>query len=287
MRPVVVAVTFAILLAGCGRSTAVVEGEPVATPYGGPMSLKQDFSDEASPLERSGAAGRALECEGVPYNGGSGDYIDSGLESVQGTAVKALANWLGNEAWAFQIPATGYRVEREDGDRTLLSYDVEGRTKIAFIAADGIRDHARHKEGWGVESWGQCDPAELPAKVTDALGIGVWENASGRRVPVTKVRSFQGAKHCSWEDITFLHLGPGKKESDQYVRDTGGEFKRFLATTYDDHARLPEGATDTGFRRDGRQLWLAPEKDAAYLVSRDDPGDVERWPAAEQPILCG
>ena len=85
----------------------------------------------------------------------------------------------------------------------LFSYDVDGRTKVAIFAADDVRDWNRD-EGWGVRAWAQCDPSELPPDVTDDLNIGVWEDESGRRVPVTRIQSFQGAEHCSWTDITFL-----------------------------------------------------------------------------------
>jgi hypothetical protein len=70
------------------------------------------------------------------------------------------------------------------------------------------------------------------------------------------------------------------------VRDTsGGDFSGLLRTTYDNVEALPEGATDTGLRRDGRQLWIGPDVQAAYLVSLDAQ-DVERWPAAKQRIGC-
>jgi hypothetical protein len=49
---------------------------------------------------------------------------------------------------------------------------------------------------------------------------------------------------------------------------------------------IPEGATDTRLRHDGRQLWIGPDEEAAYLVSLDDAQDVERLPAAKQPIRC-
>ena len=130
-----------------------------------------------------------------------------------------------------------------------------------------------------------CDPSELPAKVAEARDFGVWEDASGRRVPVTELMSFQGAEHCSWEHITFLHVGHGE-DLDQYIRDTTGEFAAALPMTYEAHTTKPGSASDTGFRRDGRQLWLTPERDAAYLVSIDDHADVERWPAAAEPIYC-
>ena len=282
MHHAVVAISIIMLSAGCGASTAVVQGEPVPQPYTGPMRVAQDFADDATVLERSGAAGRALECDGAPYNGGGGDYRD-GLESVQGSPQEALENWLEREGFGL-LPDTGYRIEREDDDRVLLSYDVEEGTKVAVIAADGVRDY-NDDEGWGVESWAQCDPAELPGRVTDALGIGVWEDASGNRVPVTDVHSFSGPEHCDWQDITFLVVGPEEK-ADQYLRDTTGALAELLRTAYAADATLPADATDTGLRRNGRQLWLDADGRAAYLVSVDDPADVERWPAAKEPIGC-
>jgi hypothetical protein len=70
------------------------------------------------------------------------------------------------------------------------------------------------------------------------------------------------------------------------VRDVGAEFKALLHTTFSDGAALPADATDTGLRRDGRQLWIGAGEKAAYLVSVDDPEDVERWPRAKQDIGC-
>lgn len=273
-----------LLLAACGTSTPVGDGEPATNAHDGSMTLQPDFSDGATPLERSGAAGLALECDGAPYTGGGGDYVDGGLESVQDSPQEAVDNWLDNEAWAYQIPESGYRVERDDGDRVLLSYDVGDQTKIAFVTADGIRDY-NDDEGWGVESWGGCDPAELPAAVTDELGIGVWEDAFGQRVPVSETVSFQGPEHCGWQDITFLYLGTDGEDG-QYLRDVHAELGHSLQTTYDGTSALPRSATDTGLHRDGRQLWLSAGDDAAYLVSLNDPGDVERWPAAKRPVGC-
>lgn len=103
---------------------------------------------------------------------------------------------------------------------------------------------------------------------------------------MTRIQSFQGAEHCSWTDITFLLVAPEEKSADWYVRDTGGDFSELLRTTFATKATLPDGATDTGSRRDDRQLWIGPDEDAAYLVSLDDAQDVERWPAAKQPIRC-
>jgi hypothetical protein len=47
-----------------------------------------------------------------------------------------------------------------------------------------------------------------------------------------------------------------------------------------------EASPHVTLRRDGRQLWIGPGQEAAYLVSLDDAQDVERWPAAKRPIRC-
>jgi hypothetical protein len=273
------------LLAGCGTATVVEQSESVPNPpnpYTGPMQVPVDHGDEASVAERSGAAGLALECQGEPYEGGSGDY-DSGLTSTQSSAASALEDYFSQDPF-LQLPPDGYRVEREDDGRVLLSYDVNDSTKAAFIAADGILDYD-DDEGWGIETWAQCDPSEFPGSVTDALGIEVWSDDSGNRVPVTTISSSAGPEHCGWQDITFLTLG-GKTRERQYLRDTTDELGDFLATTFDASVSVPTRAIDTGFELDGQRLWLHPDGSAAYVVDEATPEDAERWPAAQEPVWC-
>lgn len=282
MTVAVALVTATTLLAGCGDQTSVASDGSVASPYQGPLVLPQDFGDRATAEERSGAAGRAVECVYPVGNGGSGDY-DSGLASVQDDPEAALENWLEEEgAWFSGLPDQDYRVERDDGDRVMFSYDLVDKSKAVVIVSDGVHDWNDHT-GWGVESWAQCDPAELPAELTEARGIGVWTDRSGVRVPTTVIQSYDGAEHCDWHDIVFLQLGTWE-DGEQYLRDTEGVLSRSLRSTYDDAVPLPARAEDTGWRRDGRELWLTP--DAAYLVSVDDPDDVERWPRGRERIAC-
>ena len=158
-------------------------------------------------------------------------------------------------------------------------------TESRLIAADSMRDF-NEDEGWGIETWAQCDPSELPASVTVALDIQVWRDASGNRIPVAKVESYPGPEHCDWQNITFLTLDTKSGER-QYLRDVTGEFRDILATTFDASSAVPKQATDTGFQRDGRRLWLHPNGTAAYLVDKTNPEDVERWPAAKKPVACG
>jgi hypothetical protein len=290
MRSALIVCALACVLAACGSQPMVVNGEAGTAPYDGPMSLKRDYSDDAGVVARSGAAGHALECAGAPYDGGGGDYADGGLESVQDGAEEALANYFDEEGFGRSLPVEGYRVERRDGDRVLLSYDVGGRTKVAFVVADGISDW-KHHTGWGVEGWAQCDPAELPEAFTDHLDLQVWTDAAGARVPVTQVVSFPGAEHCDWQDITFLRLGDDptgvdRDRLEEYLRDTTGELRQLESSAFSDHAQLPADAKDSGWHHDGRELWRVPDRSAAYLVSLDDDTDVERWPASTEPVGC-
>src|SRR5689334_22754027 len=128
MRSVVAVGALAVLLTGCGSGPSVVIGgpEPKAA-YDGPMTLPLDYSDDAGVAARSGAAGRALECDGTPFDGGGADY-DSGLATTQSSAESALSNLFEEDSPAYP-PHDGYRVERRDDGRVLFSYDVDGRTK--------------------------------------------------------------------------------------------------------------------------------------------------------------
>lgn len=282
MRWAVTGLLVAALLSGCDASSRssstspLLKGRPAASPYQGPMDLPVSAADGAPLLARTGVAGRALECDGVPFTGQRG-YFGKDLESVQRSAVQVLEEALRRGA-VISLPSTGYRVERVAQGRTLFSYDVAGRTKVSVVAVDHVRD-ARDREGWALEAWAECDPSELPAEQAEALGIGVWQDGHGARVPVTRVQSFRGAAHCGWQGITFLLLGDRT-----YLRDVHGALAGFLRTTYRADATVPSTATDTGLRRAGRELWV--DADAAYLVSVDRPSDVERWPRATKPVLC-
>lgn len=259
----------AVLVAGCG---SVVDGGRSATPpYDGPLD--------------AGAAVGALECEVRDAVQARRGRLRRSLATVQGSAEAAPGDYMRESGLSFSTPSDNYRVEREQDGLVLFSYEEDGRTKVSIFAADGVRDWSGD-HGWGVRSWAQCDPSELPPDVTDDLNIGVWEDESGGRVPVTRIQSFRGSEHCAWTDITFLLVGR-EERADWYVRDaSGGDFSELLRTTFANEATLPEAATDTGLRRDGRQLWIGPDEEAAYLVSLDEAQDVEGWPAAKQPIRC-
>ena len=270
-----------LLLAGCG-SEAALEADPAGAPYDGPMFVELDHRDRATALESSGAAGLALECAGEPRRGGGGAYED-GLETVQDSPQEALEDWIDQER--APVPSDGYRIERVDDGRALLSYDVGTQTKAAMIVRDDVTDY-QDDTGWGVEAWATCDPSELGVDAAKDLGVQVWQDADGAPVPTTEVVSFAGPAHCDWDDLTFVFVGQGSdvdRKYDEYVSDDGG-FE--LETASDASATLPGGAVDTGWQRDGRELWLAEDPRAAYLVNVDDPHDVALWPATTEPAGC-
>ncbi|WP_327319880.1 hypothetical protein [Streptomyces sp. NBC_01235] len=282
MRRGLVAVTAALLAAaGCGAEDdrdVIVDGAPAATPYSGPLNIPTRQLDEDTPeatLIASGAAGRALECEGeISWGGGpdgwsehdGGDTPEDGLR-------------LYFDMFEPSGPRSGFRVEREETDRVLYSYDVGGRTKVAVVVA---KDQ-KNRPGWGPETNASCDPAELPASVTDSGDQEIWTDRNGKRVTTTTLSSYAGAEHCGWQKAHFLGMGPAKDHR-QYVRDPDGVLEGDLLTSpYDGDVRMPADAHDTGYRYRDWQLWLTDDRTTAYVRTSDG---VEAWPLAKEMVAC-
>jgi hypothetical protein len=70
----------------------------------------------------------------------------------------------------------------------------------------------------------------------------------------------------------------------EYIRDPLGLFTAFLPMPYAEGFALPPDALDTGFRRDGDQLWEAPDGLALFVLRED--GVVERWPRLAGGLGC-
>jgi hypothetical protein len=201
---------------------------------------------------------------------------------VQDGPRSALDDWFESEFFA-QLPRSGYEeAARRDGE-ALFTFSTQGLVVSAFVVRDGTKGPGDDR-GWGVTSYAACDPAEWPPATSDAAGIQVWSNADGDRVPTSLVHSSPGAEHCGWEEMTFLWLGEDGADGEFYGTPDA-DLAELLQTTYAAHVELPADASDTGYVRDGRHLWLAADGSAAYLARADD--DAERWPApAGQPIRC-
>lgn len=281
-------VVVAAALAGCTSSEhhdLLIASGPAGKPYNGPLYLPIVSAKDTAPvLDRSGAAGRALDCRYPPYGGGQGVY-DDGLTDVGSTYVDAAEEFIGPNNDGGTLPSTGYRIERTTGNRVLLSFDVHRRTKVAIILRNGITDY-RNEVGWGVETWAACDPAEYPAETIADLGLGVWQDSRGQPAPIARVESFPGQGWCDYAGVSFVQTGRYPHEQ-IYVRDTNRRLTRYLRVAYDGEASLPQTAVDSGYHRDGRELWFGPDNSAVYLVSMTDGTDIERWPAVKSGVGCG
>ncbi|MFC8427850.1 hypothetical protein [Streptomyces sp. NPDC057253] len=258
-----------MVVAGCDTGDdLVVDGTAPSSPYAGPLDVPTRELDEhgayASRLA-SGAAGRALECDGEISvgNGPEGwSEADGGADPEQGLRLYV-------DLFSPQAPGSGYRVERRERDRVLYSYDVDGRTKVAVVVAKDQKD----RPGWGPETSASCDPSELPASFTDSHGIEIWTDRAGRRVPSAEVSSHAGDDHCGWQRVHFLEL------DGMYARDPEG----VLTGGYADDVRLPADARDTGYRYGKRELWLADDRRTAYVRT---PDGVEAWPRLPDRVAC-
>jgi hypothetical protein len=285
-RLVVTTVLVASAAVACGGEKdqdLVIAGTAPAVPYSGPLYVPTKNLDEDSTRAtriESGAAGRALECDGEIYSGGGGgawSERDGGSTPEEG--LRAFFDMEQSD-----YPDHGYRVERREADRVLYSFDVAGRTKVAVVVA---KDQ-KNRPGWGPDTSASCDPTELPASYTDGKWYEIWTDARGKRVPITKVHSSVGDEHCGWETAHFLSVGERDKEDEDgrlYARDPDGVLiESMLTSAYDGDVRMPADAHDTGYRRGEWRLWLSDaDLSKAYVRTADG---VEAWPQVRPDQGC-
>ncbi|MFJ8106129.1 hypothetical protein [Streptomyces sp. NPDC096132] len=275
--------TAAVLMAvvGCGAEDdedLIIDYGPAVSPYSGPLHIPVQEVDESTPeamLLSSGAAGRALECDGeIAWGGGPDGWSESDGGDSPEDGLRLYFDMFEPTG-----PRSGFRVEREEADRVLYSYDVDGRTKVAVVVAKDQKD----RPGWGPETNASCDPAELPASVTDSGDQEIWTDGNGRRVPTTTLSSYAGAEHCDWQKVHFLGMGRAEDHR-QYVRDPGGALPAELLTApYDGDVPMPANAHDTGYRYQDWRLWLTEDRRTAYVRTSDG---VEAWPLAKEMVAC-
>lgn len=253
----------------------VIAGPPPASPYAGSLSMPTASPDETDLAVRGGVAAAALECSGKLQVSEIGSSAHR-----QPTAADALQRVV-NEGY-LNTPKRGYRAERSEAGRVLFSYDVDGATKVAVVVSDKGSEPGSGDVGWRVETLAACDAAELPDAVTDELGVEVWTDRNGERVPTSIVQSRRGPEHCNWQSITFLHV-----EGQQYIRDEHGDLKGFgsskLKATFDADTTVPPDARETGYSLHGRALWIAADRSSVYVVAA---GNAERWPAPVEQVGC-
>ncbi|GGZ29721.1 hypothetical protein [Streptomyces poonensis] len=274
----VLAVVMATACDGGDGRAVVVEGTPPATPYGGPLEISTEELDESTPEAlhlASGAAGRALECEGEIFEGNGPD----GWNESDGGRTPEEGLRLYFDMFQPEVPRHGYRVERRNADRVLYSFDVDGRTKVAVVVARDQKD----RPGWGPETSASCDPAELPAESVNSEYYEIWTDEDGRRQPVSRIHTAVGPEHCDWQEARFLYLGRGT-DGETYVRDPEGVLDpALLNAPYHSDVSMPADAHDTGYRYQDWQLWLTDDRVTAYVRTSDG---IEAWPSAKDGMGC-
>ena len=151
-------------------------------------------------------------------------------------------------------------------------------TIVADSVVAGIEPGARRIGGWRRP----MQPATRPSttSVDDQLSVEVWVDVDGNRVPISIITSLSGAEHCGWQSVTYLSY-----EDRYYISDPGGVMDTPFVAPFDQAADLPPDAVDTGYRHDGRELWISTDETVAFLVTGER---VEAWPSPDSahPPLC-
>ncbi len=281
-KTTLVLVALGFVLGGCGGATVVTSGEPAVVSSAGDgaavpvLNLFEDpVPDHPDPARRAGAASNFIECEHGIWDGGWSE--DFGPPGSGPDPEAALAAFLGDGLFA--VPRAGFAFAGTDDSRRLFTYTNDGAPKVAIIVVDGTEVALDGADGWIVETFASCDPAELDPSVDEDLPFEIWTDVGGRRVPVGTVSSASGPSHCDWESVTFLRL-----YDTSYVRDPDGLLIDDAGIgPFEADVQLPADATDTGYRRDGRELWIAADRSTAYIVTADR---VEAWPSPVHVFGC-
>lgn len=241
----------------------------------GNLALPRPVGDHPDPRIRAGAAGRLVACDGPVHLGGHFAEFEEGWSADPDGALNRFLDEL-----IRSVPSTDYRPAAESRGRVLFTHDVDGVPKVAVIVANAaiVETGSASTDGWVVETFASCDPAEFDPSTDDQLQQDVWTDADGNRVATSVVTSFQGPEHCGWQSVTFLSL-----EDQQYLRDPEHRLEEMTVTRFDRDAELPTDAVDTGYRRGSEELWLAAEAAVAYLVTA---ATVEAWPSTTDHVAC-
>ena len=270
-------VALALLGTACGRPV-VVDTAPAAPVYDGPLfvGVPPDPGDEVA--DRSGAAGRAVDCDSGVVGGSDGGHPHAG--EVTRTAEGAVTAAVGE---GYLKLGEAFREARREDDRVLYTYEVGRRVKEASIVHHG-RSVDGHT-GWYVESSARCDFAEFPDDVTQKLDLQIWTDRSGRRVPTTELVSSPGPEHCDWQRMTFLSVDGGHlQEGRTYLaRPESWLYPEWLAEPYVASQPLPADARDTGYERDGHHLWFSADGQWAYVGTATS---VQSWPRTVKRLGC-
>lgn len=122
--------------------------------------------------------------------------------------------------------------------RVVISLMVVSVALLVGILADGLYDATREKN--------------------------VWTDSTGQRLQEATAFSYFGPEHCGWRSGLAL---PGLMGAHHFLRDEG-LLADYASTAFQSRVTLPPDAVDTGWHRDGHELWLDPEGDCRVRRGR-------------------
>jgi hypothetical protein len=98
------------------------------------LTFPRPVADHPDPVERAGAAGTKVDCDGPVHLGGWA--LDAGGPAA-GTAAPRAALQAFLDQGLLDLPHDGYHQVAAEPGRVLFTYQVDGRAKVAVIVADG------------------------------------------------------------------------------------------------------------------------------------------------------
>lgn len=132
----------------------------------------------------------------------------------------------------------------------------------------------------------ECDaqpgsPIDLASEPQDWLQFGTylrWTDSDGCLVRIDVISHHHGAAHCGWQSMESITIGrpfgssiaAGSSSANRYVWDPQGVLPDGPVGSWLNLSDMPDTALDTGYRREGSELWLDDENETVlYRVSGD------------------
>jgi len=256
-------------LAGC-----VTSGQPSTPEREGPPTPQTTTGPQATTVTR--AAGTSLpappppspeelvarlECDGEPFERAQNQFAMT--DAADANAVLALV--IGDMLVYFPgLPLDGYELLEEYPTWATFGYRSGGALKLIALAR---ADNEMPLPGrWFPYTFASCQVHEFDPGVPRTEDLRVWTR-NGQPVPVSEVlemRECGGTRRLAVQGALFIR---DPKAAGLSARDVLG--------TPDLDTTLPHDATATPYRDRERELWLAGDGSAAFVV---DTGRTERWP---------
>lgn len=236
----------------------VVLDEPSPEPTPGLVS--------ASPARAwmTGAAA-ALGCDGPPSEFGASWRRNALATTDRGTpelALQELANRL--NAYGQPFPTAGFDEIGRTSEAVVYAHHARGSARAIVIIRSAAIDR---RTVWFVDDLASCDPTEFGPDAAPGIRITGWLDAAGEPVPSTTVGEVADCYFGTrltvdgwlfvWSPVPDTTYDPTTLDAAIGLVDA-----------------LPGDAVDTGYRSDGRELHLAADGAAAFVVL---PDGIQRW----------